>query len=314
MLPLALLLGTTTAFALFVDAGQLFSTLAGCDLRFLLLALGWSAGNFALRGLRFAAYARRAQISIPHRHAVLVFLAGMSMAATPGKVGEVVKSCLLYDRHRVPVRQSLPVIVLERVNDLLSLLLLLGLGAWFTPSLRAAAGVCVALAAALGAVVVTFPHLPLSSRARWLPLPERLRTALHDAQSSSSRLSSAPFVAATTLLGCAAWACQVLALVAIVNGYQTSIGLPAASLVYSAPLLGGVLSLLPGGLGVAEAGMTQLLSWTVFGRDGAATAAACAMLVRLVTFWFAIGVGLVAWGMLELNLRRWRRGEASESA
>ena len=55
--------------------------------------------------------------------------------------------------------------------------------------------------------------------------------------------------------------------------------------------LAGALAMIPGGLGVAEGSMTGLL--VTNGVDKTA-AVAGTMLIRLVTFWFAIALGLIA--------------------
>ena len=57
---------------------------------------------------------------MPFPLSLLVFLGGLAMTITPGKVGELVKCYLLRDRAGVPVAASIPIVLMERVTDLVS--------------------------------------------------------------------------------------------------------------------------------------------------------------------------------------------------
>ena len=78
--------------------------------------------------------------------AVARHAAGFALAITPGKVGELVKSYLLRSMHGVPVARSAPVVIAERVADLLALLVLSVIGV-------ALYGVALTLVLAAGAIV-----------------------------------------------------------------------------------------------------------------------------------------------------------------
>jgi uncharacterized protein (TIRG00374 family) len=67
---------------------------------------------------------------------------------------------------------------------------------------------------------------------------------------------------------------------------------------YAASTIAGALALMPGGLGVTEAGMTGLIQTLSFGAIGAASATTATMLTRLATLWWAVVVGAVALAIL----------------
>src|SRR5688572_16205728 len=89
-----------------------------------LLALATSA----LRFVRWQLSLRDREIVVPTGTSALVFVAGFSMAVTPGKLGELVKSYLLRQLAAVRVARSASVVIAERVSDLLALLLLATVG------------------------------------------------------------------------------------------------------------------------------------------------------------------------------------------
>jgi hypothetical protein len=66
-------------------------------------ALGLALANYGLRFLRWHGYLRTRQLAVPPGTSGLVFVAGFSMAVTPGKLGELIKSYLLRQLTGIPI-------------------------------------------------------------------------------------------------------------------------------------------------------------------------------------------------------------------
>jgi uncharacterized protein (TIRG00374 family) len=92
-------------------------------------AIGLSLANYVVRFARWQLYLRFQQVEVPVSSSALVFGAGLSLAITPAKLGELVKSYLLREMHGIPATQTAPVVVAERVTDLVALLVLAVIGA-----------------------------------------------------------------------------------------------------------------------------------------------------------------------------------------
>ena len=102
---------------------EIGSQLAHFPVSYLLVALALACINYGLRFVRWAYYLRVLEVRVPFRVSGLVFLSGLAMAITPGKVGELLKSYLLRDRAGVPVSTSAPVVLMERLTDVVSVVL-----------------------------------------------------------------------------------------------------------------------------------------------------------------------------------------------
>ena len=89
-----------------------------------LAAAALAAGNYGLRWMRWEYYLRRLEIRIATADSVLVFLAGFALTVTPGKLGEAVKALLLRQSHGIPAARTAPIVIAERITDLIALLLL----------------------------------------------------------------------------------------------------------------------------------------------------------------------------------------------
>ena len=268
----------------------------------LALATTLASANFVVRLLRWEYYLRRVDIRVPFVASTLIFFAGFAMSITPGKVGEALKSLMLRDEFDVPLVRSGPIPVAERLTDLVGMLLLGGVGA-----LALAGGIWIfggCVSAALLITVLLFWRPPREWLIRRFTSTKRLANvrakllAAHEALEALIRPSS---FAVGTLLSLLAWSLHGLTLAVAAQGFPgVDLGVMESMVAYSAPILAGAIALVPGGLGMAEASMVGVVRHLGGPAATLEVATAITLVVRLVTFWFAIALGFLA-------LAAWRR-------
>lgn len=282
------------------DFRDIGGQLARFPLTHLVAALGLAAINYGLRFLRWYYYLRVLKITVPLGTNILVFLSGLAMSITPGKAGELVKCYLLRDRTGVAVAASVPVVVMERVTDVVSVVLLLLLGLALLPVLflgpLGVALLPVILLAVLAVVLALCGGFILimtrvGDRLLNLPLLRRWNRDLHAAHDGMRQLAAPRAVTAALVLGVAAWFSEGLAMWVIMDGLDAHVSVMRSLAIYAAATLVGAVTALPGGLVGTEGSMVALLQQSGIAR-GAASAGT--LLVRLTTLWFAVAVGLVA--------------------
>jgi uncharacterized protein (TIRG00374 family) len=265
-------------------------------------ALGLALGNYAIRFLRWQLYLRRREVAVPTGSSALVFGAGLSLSITPAKLGELMKSYLLRELHGIPAVRTAPIVIAERVTDLIALLALAVFGVagyGVASTLVIVAGGLIAL----GLVLLAWPRptrwlLDVATRPRSL---RRLREPLHEMYGGLASLCRPSTLVAATALAIPAWACECVGFALIVNAFPGAhVDLGLAIVIYAATTIAGALSFLPGGLGVTEGAMTMLLVSGAAHLDRA-TALDATLLTRLATLWFAVGLGL---GCLAIARRR----------
>ncbi len=105
----------------FRDVGN---RLTNFPLGYLLASLGLASLNYLLRFFRCDYYLKLLRVDVPMLDSGLVFLAGLAMSVTPGKVGEVLKSYLLRKRVGAPVHATAPAVLMERITDVIAIALL----------------------------------------------------------------------------------------------------------------------------------------------------------------------------------------------
>jgi len=280
------------------DVRQLGAQLRGFRWLAFMAALGLALGNYAIRFARWTLYLRRRDVHVPLGTSALVFGAGLSLSITPAKLGELVKSYLLRELEGIAATRTAPVVVAERVSDLVALLLLAVIGV-------AAYGIAVPLVIAaasliaFGLVLLAWPR-PTRTLIDLVTAParlRRLRAPLHEMYGGLAELCRPTTLAAATALAVPAWACECVGFALIVNAFPGAhIALGLAMVIYAATTIAGALSFLPGGLGVTDGAMAM---WLVTGaaRVERSTAVDATLLTRLATLWFAVGLGLIclAW-------------------
>ncbi|MDH5490917.1 MAG: flippase-like domain-containing protein [Myxococcales bacterium] len=292
------------ALSAYADVRALGEGMGRYDFRAFGLALLLATGNYAIRFLRWHYYLGVVRIPVPRLESLLVFVAGFIMSVTPGKLGEVFKSVLLHESRGAPMERTAPIVIAERLTDLFALVLLVALGALVLEqglpiALLGGAAVLLAWAAA---AYRPFGQRILELLAR-LPLLRRIAPRLAQAYEALRELVAPAPLALGTGLALLGWALECAALYVLVRGFEgLSLGPLEAAFAYAAPTVAGALAMLPGGLGVTEAGMTGALRSLGGPLMTPSAATLITVLVRLATLWWAVLLG--ALGLLALRRRR----------
>lgn len=312
-----LAIGVLVVFALAViaDGRRLAASLAGFEWILLPLILALTVFNYALRFIKWQLYLRWVGVDrLPRALSLGIFLAGFAMTITPGKVGEFLKSYLLRRATAIPVATTAPIVLAERLTDGLAMAILALLSA-FAGIEAGWAGLALVLLLLLGGISLIQQRRMMLAFLRWctrLPLVRRRAGAVYELYNSSYEIFRPQRVAIVTGLSVVSWFGECLALWVILHG----LGLPPtrelltlAVFSLSTASIAGALSLLPGGLGAAEAGITGILLLFSQPRISPSTAAAATLLIRFTTLWFGVGLGLVALLWVQQRLERLAQAE-----
>jgi uncharacterized membrane protein YbhN (UPF0104 family) len=266
------------------------------------IALALSTTNYGIRFLKWQYYLRRLGVrGVPVLDSLLVFLSGFVLTVTPGKVGEIFKSAVLAKTHDIPLARTAPIVVAERLTDVIGVIVLIVIGgAAFANGLIWAVFGTFAVLCGMTLIVWQKPGLALAAYLERGPV--RLRPAapkLREALISLRVVASPSALILPTLLSVIAWSSEGLALYVILRGFSAEIAPTIAMFFYATATLAGALVPLPGGLGIVEGMIKGQLVQVAKVAAGPATAAM--MLVRFATLWWAVIVGFVALFVLRLR-------------
>lgn len=263
------------------------------------LALGLATANYGLRFLKWEYYLARLEIrGIPKLDSLLVFLSGFVLTVTPGKVGEVFKSAVLSETHGVAPQRTAPIVVAERLTDVIGVIALIVVGSLGFSGGLVWAGIG-AVAVALGLVFVLW-RAPGEALIAFLERRPRFATAtpkLREAFDSLRIVASPGALLWPSFLSVVGWGGEGVALYLLVRGFGVELSAPLAMFFYATATLAGAVIPVPGGLGVAEAMIQEQL--VRLGRVPPSAATSAMILIRFATLWWAVVVGFVALGLLK---------------
>ncbi len=293
---------------LYVDLGRIREALVGYAWSAVLFALLLSSANYLLRFLKWELCLAWLEVrgnkpgDAPHLtrgRSLLIYLAGLSMSVTPGKVGEVLRSYLLRLTDGVPFTRTAPIVVADRLSDLVALVILSALGvSQFREYLPV---VLVTLALVIvGVVVLGTPRLCRGLLVLLARLPGLARIsaraeALVDSSAALLRLRPLLILSVISVLG---WGLECVGYWLIVRGLVgAEASLALCTFLWSTTTLIGALSFLPGGLGATEGSLAVLVARLAGGVSQAA-ALATTLLIRACTLWYGELVGGLALAIL----------------
>lgn len=290
------------AFVIWTGADELATAASKLDPRAFIIALLLSSANYVLRFGKWEYYLKLLGLSgIPKFNSFLIFLSGFVLTVTPGKVGEVFKSAVLEQTYRVDLAKTAPIVIAERLTDVIGVVGLVLIGsAGFQGGLTWA--LFGAGAAALGVVLISF-SAPALALFAWLEArggraaaaTPRLRLAYASLQTVGNYRVLA-FPAALSLIG---WGLEGYALQILLQGLGEDSPLTLSLFFYATATLAGALVPTPGGLGVAETLMQSQL--VALGGVAEGTATLAMLLIRFATLWWAVVVGFFALFLLKLR-------------
>ena len=267
------------------------------------IACGLSFVNYLLRFLKWEYYLRLLDIrDVPKATSFLTFLSGFVLTVTPGKVGEVFKSVILQSVRGVPVERTAPIVVAERVTDLIAVIFLIAIGSVWLPGgiVWASAGFLLVLMILVmvgsprvsGWVIASLPKLPG-------PLGRvggRIAAKMSEAFSRLRTITEPKHLVVPTLLSVVGWGLEGVGLWLILSGFSEHPPLPVTVFCYATATLAGAIVPVPGGLGVTDGLLEEQMA--SLGGVPAATATSAMLLARFATLWFAVIVGFIALAIL----------------
>jgi uncharacterized protein (TIRG00374 family) len=298
----AMLLGVVVygGFVVYSDYNKIQASLAHFRIHAFVLACALAFGNYVLRFLKWEFYLGRLDIKgVAKTDSFLTFLSGFVLTVTPGKVGEVFKSLVLFETYKVPMTKTAPIVVAERATDVLGIVALIAFGSIGFQGGLLWAGVGAGLVLVL-LIVVASRKLSLWLIGMVARLPGKLGTIapkLEAAYESLATMLRPRNLFVPTLLSVGAWMLECLALWVILGGFGESTSVPLCTFFYATSTLVGAIVPVPGGLGVTESSL--MAQMTQLGHVEKGTAGAAMILVRLATLWFAVLVGFVALSIMK---------------
>lgn len=274
--------------------------------------------NYIIRYMKWQYYLHRIDVHLSHSDSFSIFLAGFTLTTTPGKIGEAIKGYFIRDIDGTPIAKTVPVVVSERLTDLLALVLLamIGFGIGVNTGDQLLTVLMLGGVVFVAAIVLsqkTFYQKILKRFTSIGPL-KRFRDSIDDVENTMIQTLSPKPLVLSTIVSIPGWFMECLELWLLLSLLSPiSPGLPSlapaslilllqATFVHATASIIGAISFLPGGVGTYEITSVALITFLL--GIPVALASAATILIRVVTLWFSVIVGFIALGIVTRRTRK----------
>lgn len=283
-----------SVFLFLVDSKLVYDKFANFNLRFIPLILLIIFCSWLILFIRWNLLLTNHSIKLPIKLNFLIYLAGFSLAISPMKSGELIKSELLKNRFNVNRTTTVPIIFMERFYDIIgtifvAVLGILFLGINFLPIIIVVIVLIFLIFFTIYTKLIFNYIVTLFSKFNKL---QKFTIPLENSHEILRKSSSLKLVSISTILTITYRLVEAIGIYFVLIGFNINVieYLTLAS-TYSTSIILGSVSMSPGGIGVTEGSFAGLLS--LLGIE-LSTALALAVAVRLFTLWYAVIVGFIS--------------------
>jgi uncharacterized protein (TIRG00374 family) len=280
------------AFTIYADFNNLSKVLSTFSWWLLPLVLVLSFLNYISRFLKWDYYLSILKVNIKRVDSFSIFMSGLIMSVTPGKMGELLKAYFVKQISGTPISRTAPIIFAERITDFISLVIIGLVGAYvydYGRNIVLAVGIFFLL------VIVIISNkniaLPMINQFEKIKFLKKYLLNIHAAYESSYLLLRPLPLFYMTMLSFVSWSFECLGYHVILTNFEVDLSYLWASFSYAFATIVGAVSMLPGGLGLTEGSLTYMLIQKSYSKE---VAVASTFIIRAVTLWFAVLVGIIS--------------------
>ncbi len=283
---------------IYADFGKLSLTISYFQWQYFLYLIILTTIGYLIRYIKWYLFLKTAGVHLDYEENLFVFFSGLSMIVTPGKLGEVWKSWLIRDISGDELGKTLPVVIMDRITDVISLIFLSLIGIFYY---REGISFLIILSAICIGFYITIRSKTVVRKMKEF-LEKRSSKYTNDMQlmhETMNKIMTPKVFVSLSLLNALAWFFECLGLYSVVIGFGQSIDISLSTFIFSFSSLVGGVSMVPGGIGVAEAGISGLL---VMNGISPALSVGIALILRLGSFWYGAILGFTVYALFKKRI------------
>ena len=285
---------------IYADFEKLLAAMKNFNWIFLFALFILTTINYMLRFLKWDFFLKKSGVHLNLKDNLFVFFSGLSMIITPGKVGEIWKGWLIKDITGDELSKTVPVVIVERITDILGLVILSLFGVLYYNK-----GIYPILTLLL-IFVGFFAAIRSKTISKCIISMLENRTGKHAENikimhETFEKTMEPKGLIGMSMLSAFAWFFECIGMYLVVYGFEESISITLATFIFSFASLAGAVSMIPGGIGVAEATISGLLQF--FGITSTVSVG-IAIVVRFGTLWYGAIMGLSVYVLFKKNIEK----------
>ena len=291
-----ILVAAVVIYAIFLfvsDYDTISETISGFNVNFLPHILFFITASWIPIFIKWHFLLKNSNIHVPVKGNIVVFLSGMGLELTPGHVGALIKSQILKTSSNIPRTKTMPIVLVEKVYDLIGAVvasiigvIILGMEPYFI-----IIGILV-----LTAIFFFMYYTPAAElffkRITKAKFFSKYVSNMSEFYQTIQKSTNVKIATICILLAVVYWFIVSAAAYYVLIGFDINLlDYLKVLAIYATSTLLGVISFIPGGIGITEGTLTGLL--TLEGI-GVSTALILGIMIRLLTLWYSAFIGFIA--------------------
>ncbi|QUC64788.1 flippase-like domain-containing protein [Nitrosopumilus sp. K4] len=270
---------------LYGDINQINQNFSVLDFRYIPAILSMVVVSIFLKSLRQKYLLQRENLDISVKDSVSIFCSGLAFLMTPGAIGTFAKSFFMKEKYGFQLSKTISVIIAERIFDLVGIsgLVIIFMSFRFVDVLFLPITLFV---------ILLIGFIFLASRSFFT---NRITNVLKKLikqdgfEISFKNILTRKNIFTLTVFSIGCWFLDAVAFYLSFSAFITEINFFDASIIGLSSLVAGFLTLIPGGIGITEVSLINLLIQYNLDYDLATTAT---IFSRICTVWFATVLGI----------------------
>ena len=293
ILVLVAVIGIYAIFLFISDFSIISEKISNFKINYLPLILFLVTASWCPVFIKWHFLLKNCEIDISLTKNIAVFLSGLAFDITPGKLGALMKSQILKTSFNIPRTKTVPIIVAEKLYDLIGAILasiigiiILGMNFYLIIIAILALAVIFFFMFYRPASEIFFKRI---TKTKFFSKYIDNMSEFHAIIQKSTNVKAATIC---ILLGVTYWFIISTAAYYILMAFDVNIlDYLTVLAIYTTSILLGAISFVPAGIGVTEGSIAGL--FTLNGID-VSTALILSVMIRVLTLWFSVSVGFIA--------------------
>lgn len=281
-------------FSIYSDISAVLKSLSTMNLIYLPLIFLFIFIGICIKGMRQYFLLGANNIHISFKDNMIIFMAGMSLVFTPAGMGEVIKTKFLQDNHEVTIKNTIPIVMMEKFHEFLAYIIIIGIAIIVYNSLISQ----IALVLGISIIIIIFINLKnkkaMKFLRKYMMKIKFLRKKIENEKGfreTFSKLTSPKNMFGGWVISTTSIFFELLAIYIIFVSFDFHLNFLLVSQITLTSLLLGYISFLPNGIGVTDGSFIGLLT-----QNGVTISMATALVltIRFIGLWFKTGIGVLA--------------------
>ena len=280
------------SFLIVSDLNTIYDKILEMKIEFLPYVLFLAPLSWIVVFLRWHFLLKNSDIIIPKKENFKIYMSGFAMSATPGKVGELIKTQMLHSKYGIPRKKTAPIIISEQFYNILGILVVSILGLFyfdFSIYVVFVTG-CILFCTflLLSSEKLFRKFTTLISKIKFF---QKFVPSLSDSYLILQKSTRGKIFVTSSALSVIFWMLESLIAFIVLFSFDVKIfEFLQIAATYTTSIIIGVASFLPMGIGVVEGSLAGFFS--IQGVE-ISLALTLVILIRIFTRWYGVITGFV---------------------